>query len=111
MPSWAQMAEARCDPLYPDDEKRRKIALAEARATSGFLRIAQDHSAFGAGDLNNRIRHLVPDMDYQPGDLHKRLLRLPWADVFSTNWDSLLERTASEVMERNYDIVRTPIPF
>jgi hypothetical protein len=113
-PSWSQMAEALCHPLYPVDDARRQHALREASGTSGFLRLAQEYQeAFGPAALNDKIRSLVPDLDYQPGDLHKRLLRLPWADVFSTNWDTLLERTCIDVFDRSYDIVRTigEIPF
>ena len=64
-------------------------------------------------EYRDRIANLVPDLDYRPGGMHKRLLRLPWADVFSTNWDSLLERTCPDVFERSYEIVRTisDIPF
>lgn len=114
MPAWWQMAEALCEPLYPDDDLRRQAAAREASGTSGFLRIAQEYkTAFGASALNSRIRSLVPDTQYNPSDLHKRLLRLQWADVFSTNWDTLLERTCADVFERSYDVVRTAgdIPF
>ncbi len=114
MPNWAELGEALCHPLYPTDDARRRLALSEASGTSGFLRLAQEYQvAFGVSALSNKIRSLVPDNDYQPGDLHKRLLRLPWADVFSPNWDTLLERTCVDVFERSYDIVRTlnEIPF
>jgi|HubBroStandDraft_4_1064222.scaffolds.fasta_scaffold01442_5 hypothetical protein len=114
MPSWSEMAEALCHPLYPLDDTRRKTALKEASCTSGFLRLAQEYqAAFGASSLNDCIRNLVPDTDYRPGDLHKRLLRLPWGDVFSTNWDTLLERTCTDVFDRSYDVVRAvrEIPF
>jgi SIR2-like domain len=114
MPNWSQMAEALCHPLYPLDDARRKAALRDANGTSGFLRLAQEYqAAFGASSLNDRIRSLVPDTDYRPGELHKRLLSLPWADVFTTNWDTLLERACADVFERSYDIVRTlgDIPF
>lgn len=114
MPSWWNMAEALCDPLYPNDPIRRDAAAREAVATSGFLRLAQEYyAAFGASALNDRIRALVPDGDYNPGSLHRRLLQLPWADVFSTNWDTLLERSCADVFNRSYDIVRTPqdIPY
>ena len=114
MPNWAQLAGALCEPLYPHDISRREAALAEASGTSGFLRLAQEYQvAFGPGDLNARIRSLVPDTDYRPGDLHTRLLKLPWAEVFSTNWDTLLERACADVLERSYDVVRSPaeIPF
>lgn len=114
MPDWSQMAAALCDPLYPTNAELREHAMREASATSGFLRMAQEYrSAFGASSLNYAIKNLVPDMDYLPGDLHKRLLRLPWADVFTTNWDTLLERACVDVIERSYDVVRTleEVPF
>lgn len=114
MPTWSQMAEALCDPLYPTGDANRDRALREANGTSGFLRLAQEYqAAFGKSSLNNMIRGLVPDLDYRPNDLHKRILRLPWSDVFSTNWDTLLERACADVFDRAYDIVRTvgEIPF
>jgi hypothetical protein len=114
MPNWVEMARALCEPLYPSDPTRLDAALREASATSGFLRLAQEYqTAFGPSALNKKIIDLVPDLDYRPGDLHKRLLRLPWADIFSTNWDTILERGCTDVFERSYDIVRTveQIPY
>jgi hypothetical protein len=114
MPGWSQMAKSLCHPLYPSDDAGRRVALHEASGTSGFLRLAQEYqAAFGVSSLNDHIRSLVPDTDYRPGDLHRRLLRLPWADVFSTNWDTLLERACADVFDRSYDIVHTvrEIPF
>lgn len=53
------------------------------------------------------IRELVPDERWSPGPLHKRLLELPWQDVLTTNWDTLLERTTLETPDRVYSCVRT----
>lgn len=114
MPNWKQMAEALCEPLYGGDSNRLNAALQETLGTSGFLRLAQEYqTAFGLGALNAKIREIVPDNDYRPSDLHKRLLRLCWADVFSTNWDTLLERSCPDALERSYDVVRTieDIPY
>jgi hypothetical protein len=114
MPDWRELARALCHPLYPTDDARRSNALQESSGTSGFLRLAQEYrAAFGHSALNDRIRSLVPDLDYKPSDLHRRLLRLPWADIFTTNWDTLLERACSDVFDRSYDVVRKPaeIPF
>ena len=33
------------------------------------------------------------------------MMRLPWRDVFTTNWDTLLERTGPQVVERGYSTV------
>jgi hypothetical protein len=108
MPNWSEMATALCEPLYPSDPARLAAAKLEASGTSGFLRLAQEYqSAFGRSALSTKIRDLVPDLEHNPGDLHKRLLRLPWSDVFSTNWDTLIERGCADVFERSYDVVRT----
>ena len=114
MPIWSELTVNLCHALYPMDDRLRNKALAEAGGTSGFLRLAQEfRTAFGPGALNDRIRSLVPDMDYRPGDLHKRLMRLPWSDVFSTNWDTLLERSRPDVLDRDYDVIHSmsDIPF
>ena len=72
-----------------------------------FLKLAQEYeAAFGRGDLHRFIQRLIRDDDFKPGDLHTRLLRLPWRDVFTTNWDTLLERARSFVADRAYSIVR-----
>ena len=61
------------------------------------LELAQEYeAAFGRSDLNRFMVKLVQDDDYSPGEAHRRLLELPWRDVFTTNWDTLLERCSRE---------------
>lgn len=106
-PTWRQLVRAMFDELYPlypntsDDELRSR----EARFLStNALRLASEYEAtFGEGKLEQLIRIQNPDSDYQPGLLHKLLLQLPWADVFTTNYDTLLERT--EIPNRTYQPV------
>ncbi len=67
--------------------------------------LAQEYrSEFGKDALHDRLCSLVPDAKFAPGDAHKRLLRLPWADVFTTNWDTLLERANPDSA---YTVVQT----
>lgn len=109
-PLWEQLAAAFYDSLYPSDtftggqnHKKRKIA------NSGAMNIAQEYeAAFGRQALEERIFTTIPDAQYSPGDLHQLLLSLPWSDVFTTNYDTLLERTQLEIPERKYDIVISP---
>lgn len=108
-PLWHQVAQKLCSKLYPPhDESRLKDALADASSTSGFLRLAQEYEiAFGRGSLHTFIKDAVPDLDYSPSNLHISLLELPWRDVLTTNWDTLLERTRISIPERSYSVVRT----
>ena len=104
-PTWRAMAKAISDKLYLQSDGRN--APVETDITSDLLKQAQEYeAAFGRSDLNRFIQNLIRDDDFKPGDLHTRLLRLPWRDVFTTNWDTLLERTRSFVADRAYSIVR-----
>ncbi len=107
LPSWQEVAKAVYKKLYPQSDNRGALTLAEASSTSGFLRLAQEYkSVFGEDDLHRVIKQVVRDEDFLPGEMHKRLLCLPWRDVFTTNWDTLLEETRSFVVDRSYSVVR-----
>ena len=100
-PTWREVAKAVYDKLYPQGGNGDLRT-----ATSDFLRLAQEYeAAFGPGDLHRFLRELVRDDDFLPGDLHIRLLSLPWDDVFTTNWDTLLERARTSVASRAYSEV------
>ncbi|MFL6197552.1 MAG: SIR2 family protein, partial [Thermoanaerobaculia bacterium] len=111
-PTWSDLARTVVDHLYPAyggaNSEHRDHALRQANATSGFLRLAQEYeTAFGREALERLIADSVPDLRFEPGVLHQRLLELPWSDVFTTKWDTLLERAATRVVDRHYDVVRT----
>ena len=105
--TWSEVGESIRNKLYPQvDDKNRQTAITSTLETTGLLRLAQEYeAAFGRGDLHKFIGELIRDDDFEPGDMHTRLLRLPWRDVFTTNWDTLLERTRSSVIERAYGVV------
>lgn len=106
-PTWRDLVEAMCDKLYPQGrDKRRQSGTAATLEPSSPVRLAQEYeTAFGRDDLHRFIRQLVRDEDFKPGNMHSRLLQLPWRDVFTTNWDTLLERTRRSVVERAYSVV------
>ena len=47
----------------------------------------------------------IPDLDYEPSPLHEQLLNLRWSDVFTTNYDTLLERARDAVISQRYDVI------
>lgn len=48
----------------------------------------------GRPGLEKILKQAVPDEDFVPSRLYKKLMELPWCDIFTTNYDTLLERTA-----------------
>ncbi len=109
-PTWRQLAQAMFDQLNParredtpDRELRRKARFNAASP----LRVASEYeAAFDEGRLESLLREQIPDGLHTPGALHHLLLQLPWADVFTTNYDTLLERT--EAPGRTYNPVTKP---
>lgn len=95
---WGDLCDAMVEQLYPG----RK-----GSAPTNPLRIAEEYRTyFGQAALDDFIRSHFPDRAWQPGALHTELLEFPWSDVLTTNWDTLLERTAESTFEQRYDLVR-----
>lgn len=70
------------------------------------LKLAEEvEAAYGRTVLNQLIRDSLPDDEYAPSDLHEKLLNLGWKDVFTTNYDTLLERTLERVTDRHYSLI------
>jgi hypothetical protein len=104
MPTWTELAEQMYEELYPQDflskDKAKKVAIANP------LGLASEYEAiFGRLALNEFLTRRIPNDQYNPGKLHKLLMSLPWSDVFTTNYDSLLERTRLVIHDRKYELV------
>lgn len=97
-------------PLWADLTKELKVQLYPPngeRAPANPLRLAEEYRTyFGQAALDDFIRTRFPDQAWQPGRLHLQLLNLPWSDVLTTNWDTLLERAAQRTDECTYELVR-----
>ena len=104
MPAWKDLVKHFYDSLYPQDSMTRRGG--KQRPATDNVRVAQEYeAAFGRSALHDALRRLVPDMAYSPGLVHQRLLILPWRDIYTTNWDTLIERTQDQVPERHYSTV------
>ncbi|MEA4824915.1 MAG: SIR2 family protein [Clostridiaceae bacterium] len=70
------------------------------------LRLAQEvETVLGRPKLESILKDSIPDLDYGPSNLYTGLMELPWVDVFTTNYDTLLERAADNVTTRRYNVV------
>lgn len=96
-------------PLWGDFQAVMGKALGyEPGREPDSLRLAQEYRALhGEDGLDRLIRQMVSDDQWAPGRLHEQLLALPWQDVLTTNWDTLLERTQPRTPDRIYGCVRT----
>lgn len=99
-PSWNDLGDSFYKKLYG------KSPTEKDKSYLDVLKLANEvEAAFGRPTLNKILRDEVPNLEYQPSELHEKLLQLPWVDVFTTNYDTLLERTAEKVLEQRYETV------
>lgn len=121
LPTWSMLMEALLSDLYPAADTRR-VAADRFGGISGMLRLAEEYAvARGRAQLDARLHQLLPDAGViNPGPLHTKLLSLPWADVYTTNYDTLLERALDHdrrqfipEIKRRYQVVvaAQDVPF
>lgn len=84
------------DQKFDEDKSINPMELAE-----------QVEATLGRTKLDELLKTIIPNTQYIPSELYRKFLRLPWTDVFTTNYDTLLERTSKEIFERNYECILT----
>lgn len=100
MPNWRDLGDIMLQKLYPAGDGGAE--------TTDLLRLAQEYEVtYGRAALRELLRESIADGEYTPSQLHYDLLSLPWADIFTTNYDTLLERSARRVSVF-YSVVRSP---
>lgn len=103
MPLWYEFSEKLLTELNPNDANLK---------FSDPLRLAEEYRAyFGQAALNDRIRNEIDDDAWRTGELYQSLLELPWSEIMTTNWDTLLERAAKDVHSPYYTTVTKPSDF
>ena len=105
MPLWNDLAERIWGELHPGEQLDEE---SKGRIQGQVLRLASQYAAVhGRGALDELVLRAIPDADFLPGLHHEKLLSLPWSDVFTTNYDRLLERARDDGYARHYDIIET----
>lgn len=113
-PSWKELAEKMYDELYPkpidmQDNDCTKWYEEKIIKTSGknVTKLAEEYIVtFDRNRINRLIEESICDDLYIPGELHEKLLNFDWQDVFTTNYDTLLDRASNQIYkDKNYQLV------
>ena len=101
-PDWNELGDVFYEKVHREKPDNKSKYL-------NVLKLADEvKAAFGRPALNKLLREAIPDLQYEPSSLHVQLLDLPWTDVFTTNYDTLLERACNSVISRKYNVVVNP---
>ena len=98
-PDWNQLGDVFYRKLYGNNSDESSKYL-------NILKLADEVEAkYGRPVLEKLLTEEIPDSTYEPSLIHEKLLNLPWSDVFTTNYDTLLERARILVTSRRYDLI------
>lgn len=92
-------------PLWKDLAEKFKDKLGGSEDTDPLTLAENVEIAYGRHELDQLLLDSINDADYLPSPLYNDLLRLPWSDVFTTNYDTLLERAAEKVIGQPYKVI------
>lgn len=108
-PSWAELAEKIIINFYTDESKEEQDEKLElCKRPEDIMEILQEYVVNNSRkDLDNLIEKYIPDNEYEPNELYNKLLNLPFKDIFTTNYDTLLERAAKKLKYKSYKIITT----
>ena len=96
---WNELSDLFYETVYGKDE-------GVGKQYNSSLRLAQEvEITLGRPKLEKIIKEAVPDLEYAPSEIYIKLMEMPWKDVFTTNYDTLLERAADKVTNRKYNVV------
>lgn len=99
-PNWSELG----DKLYELANGREPEN--DAKSYLSLLKVAEEAEAtVGRPALDSFLMDSIPDKEIEPSQLHTDLLNLGWRDVFTTNYDTLLERASEKVDKFKYSPV------
>ena len=105
--TWGDVAQELWRELNPDKDVIKDFS------TSIVTQLGEQYTrVFSKPALEDLLKRLIPDDRVSPGDLHKKLLMLQWCEVFTTNYDTLLERASESIVDHAHYVVtcREDIP-
>lgn len=95
-------------PLWGHLFTKLKEQLQDDNISDALLLAEVYSSHYGKHQLLNVIKEEMNEQSWNPTSLYKDLLQLPWSEVLTTNWDTLLERAAQDILEPSYSTVDKP---
>lgn len=98
-PDWADLGDIFYSILHPGSHKPKGCYW-------NIMDLADEVEASkGRAILDAIVQERIKDGTVPPSKLHEELLSLPWQDVFTTNYDTLLEATLPRLIGRCYSVV------
>ncbi len=101
-PDWSTLGDIFFEKIHSRKPDRDR---SEDRYLNALKLADEVQAAFGRPVLEQLLRSSIPDKSSKPSSLHIQLLELPWSDILTTNYDTLLDRARESVANQKFDVV------
>jgi NAD-dependent SIR2 family protein deacetylase len=99
IPTWNGLGDKFYEKLYGE--------LPKDKTYLDVLKLAEEvESNYNRQELERMIGEAIPYEKLRPSELHYKLLQLPWMDIFTTNYDTLLEE-AKRKSDIDFETIKT----
>ena len=92
-------------PLWGDLKRKFQEKLGSTDESDPLVLAESVELVYDRNEMDRLLLDSLRDADYRPSPLYEKLLRLPWTDVFTTNYDTLLERAGEKLTEKTFQII------
>lgn len=99
-PLWGDLAKVFAAKLSDSPEEQAQLQQLDPLALAERVDVM-----YGRPELDRLLLDSIRDADYLPSELYHMLLSLPWTDIFTTNYDTLLERASDEITEKPFRVI------
>ena len=106
---WTGLARVFYKEIHGHEASKEDPSLADPIKLASILTSNKGH-----GYIDVLLERILPDNKIRPGKLHEELVELSWADIYTTNYDTLLERAtppeAYNIVKGENDILHKEHP-
>lgn len=99
-PDWSELTGIFVNRLSSNPTDREELKRLSPLVLAEHIEVT-----YGRPELDHLLQSSIRDRDFLPSILHRKLLSLPWSDIFTTNYDTLLERASDEITEKSFMVV------
>lgn len=103
-------------PVWPEvgAALMKELGIKVAKNQTNFqdpIRLSSLYAAeFGDTKLDDFLKKSIDDKNFQPNEVHEKFVELNWNNIYTTNYDTLLERSAIKI-NKQYSVITSDADF
>lgn len=104
IPMWPQIGQLLMDKLGIKTPQDGHSFVDPIRLSSLYV------AEYNETELDNFLSKVIDDSNFEPDEVHKKFVELNWNDIYTTNYDTLIER-ADQITQKRFSLIKDDKDF